>query len=212
MSRVTARRGFTLLELVVALAVTGLVTTAGYSAVALLSRDSRRADDAVRETAQAAAVRRTLAAWIAGARLTIEEDEVLFRGLDGELASDARAREPRADDELSFLTTAATGAEPGETLVRLFVDRDPRTAERGLVAALQPWRGWPVGMPTRVQLSAAAHGLEIAYLSGLAEERRWLPSWISGTVLPAAVSVTIVGDTLPALLARPLIVPLGSGS
>jgi hypothetical protein len=41
----------------------------------------------------------------------------------------------------------------------------------------------------------------------------WLPSWISSTVMPAGVELTLVpqpGDTLPALLAKPIVLPLGA--
>jgi hypothetical protein len=43
-------------------------------------------------------------------------------------------------------------------------------------------------------------------------ESEWLPSWISNTILPAAVEVRLLpaaNDSLPPLLAMPLVVATG---
>lgn len=193
--------GMTLLELLVGLAVTGLVLAAGYGALASISDHRRRAAGALDEAARAAAIRRTLTEWVAGARLAPDGDGPEFRGLD---AVDSG----RDDDELAFWTTAAAAPDGGVALVRLYVDRDPETAERGLVAELGGWRG---GTTERVELAPDARGLQVRYLSALSSEPVWLPGWISSTVLPRAVElrVTAAPDSLAPLLALPVVAALG---
>jgi hypothetical protein len=191
----------TLLELMVGLAVTGLVLAAGYAALASMADHRQRAAQALDESARAASIRRTLAGWLAGARLTPEGTGPEFRGVDGVDGG-------HDDDELSFLTTAAAAPGGGEPAVRLFVDRDPETAERGLVAELGGWRG---AARERVELAPSARGLDVRYLSGISLEPVWLPSWISSSVLPRAVEMRVDADpdSLPPLLRLPILVALG---
>jgi len=206
----------TLLELVVALTITGLMLASGYGAFATLADRRAVAAERADEVARAAALRRTLAAWLAGARLTIEEDEIAFRGLDGVRRSDGRsvaaAGAEMPDDDLTFLTTAPTPLGDGETIARLYVDRSDDTPERGLVAELMEWRGL---RRTRVELDPRVAGLDARYLSGVLGARQWLPSWVSTTVLPAGVELRVVGaigaDSLAPLLSLPITVPFGSG-
>src|SRR5262245_23485900 len=98
-----ARRGMTLIELVVALAITALAVTSGFQAYATISDRRSTAVAHADSTASAFAVRETLASWLSNARLTIEEDEVVFRAVDG-------ARRPavagRSSADLLFLTSA----------------------------------------------------------------------------------------------------------
>jgi prepilin-type N-terminal cleavage/methylation domain-containing protein len=198
------RAGMTLVELLVGLAITGMVTAIAYAAFGTLADHHRRADVAAQAALRESAVRHTLLAWLAGARLTVEEDGPQFRALDG-------AHEGRPDDELSFLTTARTPLGDAETIVRLFVDRDDRTPERGLVAELSEWRGTRVEL---VELEPRATGLDARYVSGALGQRQWLPTWISSSVLPAGAELVLTsapGDTLPPLLRLPLVVSFEGG-
>ncbi len=194
----------TLLELVVGLTVTALVLAAGFGAVAMLGDRRAAAAEVVREDARAAAVRWTLTDWLAGARLTVEQSGPAFRGLDG-------TRDDLPDDELSFLTTARTPLGERETVVRLFVDRDPATPERGLTAELIEWPGQAA---RRLEIEPKAAGLDARYRTRMASVGLTLPSWISSTVLPAGIEVTLsaaAGDSLPPVLALPIVVPFRGG-
>jgi prepilin-type N-terminal cleavage/methylation domain-containing protein len=198
------QRGMTLLELVVGLTVTGLVMTAGFGALQVLGDRRVHAEAAMNAVTRAANERAEIESWVAGARLVAEEGGPDFRGLDG-------VRDHMADDELTFLTTAPTPLGTGETVVRLYVAHDTATGPRGLTAEFAEWRGTTV---RRVALDRAVRGLDVRYLSAVLGRRVWMPSWISSTVLPAAVELRLlpaVGDTLPPLLALPLLVPLRSG-
>jgi hypothetical protein len=206
----------TLLELVIALTITGLMLSAGYATFATLADRRAVAAERADDVARAAALRRTLAGWLASARLTIEEDEIAFRGLDGVRSTNhetiAATTADLPDDDLTFLTTAPTPLGNGETLAHLYIDRTDQTPERGLVVELAEWRGT---RRARVELDTTVAGLDVRYLSGVLGARQWLPSWVSTTVLPAGLelrlSAATTKDSLPPLLAVPITVAFGSG-
>jgi len=138
----------TLLELIVGITVTGVAVSAGMAAVAALADRRRQIEAAGAETARAAVQRAEIVAWLSGARLTADEGGPLFNGLDG-------LDDHTPSDEVSFLTTAPTPLGAGETMVRLYLDRDTTTRERGLVAAFSEWRG---GRSTRLELDSTVEG------------------------------------------------------
>lgn len=198
------QRGMTLLELVIGITITGLALSAGFGALAALGDRRRQMDAAMDVVTHAATLRADLASWMGGAHLLAEEGGPNFRGLDG-----AEGRLP--DDELTFLTTAPTPLGTGETIVRLYVDRDSVTAEQGLMAAFAEWRGTE---SARLELEPHVVGIDAQYLSGVLGRPAWLSSWISSTLLPAGIELSFVGaagDTLPPLLRLPLHVPFRSG-
>jgi prepilin-type N-terminal cleavage/methylation domain-containing protein len=197
-----SRRGLTLVELLVALTITGMMMTAGYGALSTMVDHRERVMTVTDAVSSAAAKRRMLIGWLRGARLTIEGDATFegLHGVDGE----------QPDDALTFVTNAPTPLGTGETLVRLFIDRDDKTAERGLSVALSDRKG---GSVRRIEIDPHATALEIRYLSALFGSRAWLESWVSTTVLPSAVRLIVSSqqpDSLPALLRPAIVVPLGA--
>jgi hypothetical protein len=67
-------------------------------------------------------------------------------------------------------------------------------------------------------LAPDATGLRVRYLSSVFGQRSWLDSWVSTSVLPAALELRIAFDSTTtagreraahALLGTPLLVPLG---
>jgi type II secretory pathway pseudopilin PulG len=188
----------TLLEVIVGLAITGLAVTAGYSGLASILDNRARAEQAMDATLQAANERKLLRVWLAGAHLTVEDGGPAFTGLD-------RVQEQIPDDGLTFLTSATTALGNGETVVSLRIDRDPTTPERGLVATL---RGWPGTSRRTFQVDPRVRGLDIRYFSVPLGDRGWLPSWISSTLLPSGIELSLVGDSLPDLLRVPMLVPV----
>lgn len=197
-----SRRGLTLIELLVALSITGLVMVSGYGALSVMVDHRARVMTATDAVASAAAKRRMLEGWLRGARLTIEGDAT-FEGLHG-------VERDRPDDALTFVTNAPTPIGSQETLIHVYIDRDEKTPERGLTVNLTDRKG---GASRRLEVDARATGLDIRYLSGLFGKRAWLDSWVSTTVLPSAVSLTASAapaDSLPSLLRAAIVVPLGS--
>ncbi|HEX6616913.1 MAG TPA: prepilin-type N-terminal cleavage/methylation domain-containing protein [Gemmatimonadales bacterium] len=200
----TSRRGMTLMELVVGLTVAGLALAMGAAALTGATDQRARAEAAVSATARIAAERRQLAAWVAGAKLTPDGDGPPFRGLDG---TDGDL----PDDELTFLTGARVSGERGPTVIRLLVDRDSATPEQGLTAELRQLG--PGRRVARIEIEPAAASLDLRYSTRMLGRTEWLPSWISSTVLPSAVEISLgarPGDTLPGLLRLPVLIPLGN--
>lgn len=199
----TGRAGMTLLELVVSLTITGFVISAGYAALASVIDHRARADAVLDSASTTAGQRRMIIAWLSGAHVTVEQDGPIFRGLDG-------VYDHRPDDELTFLTSAATPLGGNETIVRLFVDRDSTTHERGLVAS---FREWPGNRHETLEINPLVTGLSLRYSSHQLGDHGWLPSWISTTLLPTGVELVLSadkGDTLPSLLALPIRVPFAA--
>lgn len=204
---VAARAGMTLIELIVALTITGLAVGSGYSAYATLADRRVVADHQADVIARTAAIRSTLAAWIAGARLTVEEDDIVFRSVGGtrrSLGSDL------PDADLTFFTSARTPVGNHGTIVHLFVNHDS-TSGNGLIAELREWSG---ERHSRIQIDSTVGGIDIALLSTVLGTRSWLPSWVSSTILPAGARVTLLpnpGDSLLPLLRLPITVSLENG-
>lgn len=200
-----ARRGFTLLELVIALSISAIAVSAGYGTFAFLVDQRGVTERATRETLRSWGTRETLTEWLAGARLDPQGALATeFKGLRG-------THNNLADDELTFLTTAATVLGDGESIVHLYIARDAGGASRGLAADLELWHG---ARRTTVLLDSTVAGLELAYRSSVFTAPAWSSSWASNTVLPSGVRLTMLaarGDSLRPLMRVPLVVALEGG-
>lgn len=191
----------TLLELVVGLTIAGFTMAAGYGALASIVDHREHAEAGMDAVARGAAHRRLLVEWLEGARLKVNQEGPPFRGMDG-VHGDA------PDDALTFLTTAATPLGASETVVRLYIDRDSITPERGLTAEVAIWQGVE---RQRVEIEPHAGGLDLRYSTRMLGSTEWLPSWVSSTVLPDGLELVLTpqqDDTLPPLLRLPITVPL----
>lgn len=206
------QNGFTLVELLVALTVAGLVVAAAHAALGALS-DAASRSRAAREPVQAgAAARAMLEGWM---RAAAAPDST--RPFLGTHRTDGR----EAVDELSFFISDAGSLRPGPQRVRLWVDRDLLTPAQGLLAELRPVRGGGPAPPETLQIAAAATGLTARYLVRLDGRDRWLAEWQSELLLPRAVELRLTRlarirlgapdeGGLPPLLTLPLRVPMGT--
>ena len=202
------RRGMTGVELVVALAVTGLAAVIGTATLALLTDGSAPLRAASSATEHAAAVRRTIVAWLEDAHGA----QSPFSGNSAAVFELLDVRDHgRAADQLFFTTSAPTPSGSGETFIRLYVDADPRTVERGLVAELSAWPGAPVA---RLQLDSTVSEIDVRCLTDLAESPRWLPTFLSSQAVPRGVELRLrsarPGDLAP-LLQLPIRVAVEAG-
>ena len=195
-----ARRAMTVVELIVGLTVTAVALTAGYATLGTLVDHRARVREAAAATVRAAAVRRAVADWLAGAYVTGAPLSPPFQVAD-------RTDHGRADDEVAFLTTARTplGAGGG-VVVRLFVDRDGRTPERGLTAELSEWPG---ARAERIELDSSVVALDVRCLSAALGRREWMRGWSSAVLLPQGVELR-AGAVTPERLTPLLRVPIAA--
>jgi prepilin-type N-terminal cleavage/methylation domain-containing protein len=200
MSRRHPRAGMTLLEVIVALTIAGSALASGAAVLGFLTDQQARAG--TQAVVSASAVRGAIRHWISEARLATEGDAE-FRGRPGE------------SDELTFVTSAPTDVSASGTIVRLYVASADSATGRGLMAELRPWRH--AGAPVTVSLVPDATALHVRYLSSTSGRRSWLDSWVTTSVLPAALELRIEyggatsrGDERAsrALLAEPVVVAL----
>ncbi len=193
--------GFTLVEVMVAVAVGGIVLLAGLSALTTVQDRSEHALQATTRAREVATVRNTLIDWLTSAEVSLQE---LAANFEGQNAEDLELEW----DELSFPTRSRTGLRTSPTAVRLFIDTDPETPEKGLVAELVGRIG---AEPARFELVPRAVGLNLRYLPNVDGPVEWTDSWVGQPQLPRAVEFTLLDDPddrLPALLRMPIRVVL----
>lgn len=194
------RSGFTLLEVLVAVTVGGfalsIVTGAVGTLLELRERHSRLAERAARVLA----LRQQLSDWIAAA--------VLAQGDSDTFLGTTRNGQDGAADELALLTASPTPAGSSVSRMRLRVVAYAELPVAGLVAEFET----PGELRTeRVSLDSAARTLRLQYLAGQDSIGRWTPGWISSSVLPKAVLLTITTSEVGLagdILRRPLLVPI----
>lgn len=202
--------GFTLVEVTVALLITGLAMAAGYAGLRSLSDARAAARDVHAGVVRAANVRATLEGWI--------------RAADSVVTARSRSDGALPLDRLVFVTADGGALRSGPRRVRLRIDRDPATPARGLVADLWRTDGRPRPGET-LELAPEAVGLEIRYRLDRGRGHRWVDRLDPGTESPDAVRLRMVESVrirlgpgsdggrdggLPALLRRPLVVGMAA--
>ena len=198
----TARRGFTLMEVLVGLIVSALALSAGFATLAFLADREEPVDTVSAVALRGATTRSLLIGWLSEARLQAYRRGPVFQGYDAE-------ERGTASDELNFPTRARTPLGVGITMVRLFIDRDEQTPQRGLVAELTERVS---DEPRFVEIIPEAGALEISYLMPIeGSTGEWMPTWVDNRRLPKAIRLTLTAaapDTLPSLLRYPILVAL----
>lgn len=195
------RYGLTLIELVISITLTGITVSAGYLILAMLVDNHKRAEEQVAGATTAAVERRRIIRWLSGARLS-PLGTATFKGEDG-------IRDKRPADVLTFLTNTPTPVSSSESVIQMYVDRDDSTAESGLTAIISD-----VDEQSHlvVEVDSSVTGFDVSYLSRVIGNLQWHSSWVSSTVLPAAVKIVLTSDSsdsLHPILSYPIIVPVG---
>jgi hypothetical protein len=196
-----------MIELIVALAISGVVAAAAYAAVRFAADASARLRDARTSALSGSAARLTLEGWLRGATFVDGADR--FVGLD-------RRGEGRPLDEVTYGVADAGAQRPGPHRVRLWIDRSQATRADGLVAELTPIRAGVLALPETLQLAPGAVGLRMRYRVRVLGRERWVDAWESSRELPRAIELQVVAPagTAPAtplapLWAVPMVVPRG---
>ena len=201
MTRTVARPGMTLVELIVALVVTGMVAALGAGAFSTVVDSRARTREVTHSVTHAAATRSVLISWLSSGRVSsTAERPPSTTGLN--LADD--------DDAVLVVASTSTPLNSGETVVLIYIDRDEETPEQGLVARLESLDLGSDEVQTSVtrlvQLDSTVSGLLVEYLDE--EARRWIPRREAAVRSPIAVRLTLSAaapDTLPPLLRLPIV-------
>jgi prepilin-type N-terminal cleavage/methylation domain-containing protein len=196
----SGRNGFTLVEVLVGLTVASLALLAGMGALGFVADRSHDAEDTTLAAVSGATQRALLVEWLAGARYRAPTGEQ-FEGIQDE-------RGGALMDMLLFPTTARTPLESGTTVIALYIDVDPATPERGLVAEMT---GTVFDVePRRMELVPEAAAMQLRYLPD-GGGSAWESAWLSRNMLPRMIEITLEpasGDSLPLLLRYPIRVSL----
>lgn len=180
------RGGFTLLEVIVALAITGLLVAAVYAAVDVAVQAQERNRVVQEEARRQRNARMVLSALLRSARLDPEVADPAFQGADG-LGGDA----------LRFVSTLGVpllGHAAGET-IRVHLRAEPG---RGLLLTLaDAWR--PAPTPRGLVLAPDVEAIEARYRDP--DTGVWEETWARPHDLPDAVAIAFVSAApLPTLL------------
>jgi hypothetical protein len=209
----------TLMELVIGLAITGMMATAGAFAFESIVAHRETIHDAAISTERAAALRDLLHVWVAAGTIQIPRGggpRGLTRGpggsairgaASGAMNTAAVSAAQASGDELTLTTSALNPSLVGNVRIRLYIDADDNTPEHGLSMEYQANLQQPIA---RRMLDSAIDTLEVEFLDS--RTNRWLRASEAATITnPVAVRVTLVpgtGHTVPPILQLPMIFPL----
>ncbi len=208
-----ARPGMTLMELVISLAITGMMAAAGAAAFGSIIDHRRVVRDASTATERAGALREMITSWVTAGDIRIKVGG-LPSGLGGGAA--ANSARPSAGgtsiasvtaaqgsaDELNFTTQALNPSFTGNVLIRLYIDGDANTPEKGLTIEYQPDLTKPL---VRKMLDSTIDSLRVEYLDQTTN--RWISASQAATITPKAVRVTFLSSrpNQPRILSLPLL-------
>jgi len=219
-----ARVGMTLMELMVAVAITGMMTAAGYGAFASLIDHRRALREATFRLERAAALRETIDGWLASGRPVqiIGGGPTGARGgATGITGGGARAAPTSSgmsattqtaavaatpDADLTMTTTALTPSFAPNTRLRLYIDADDDTPEQGLTIE---YIANQINTLHRQSLDTAVTGMLVEFLDG--RTHQWVRPSAGTAAQPLAVRVTLSqsemvrGDSLPGVLRLPFV-------
>jgi type II secretory pathway pseudopilin PulG len=204
----------TLMELVVAIALTGMMAAAGAATFASIIDHRRVIRESTVETERAAALREMIRTWVVSSSIQIQQgggprglSSSARGGSNATLITGGVTAAAQTGDELTFTTSAMTPTPSANTRVRLFVDGDPNTAEHGLAIEYQGGNGTPL---RRMQLDSAIGVLTVEYLDN--RTGRWYGATQAATIQPIAMRFSFgagEGDSIPRLLQVPFIFRMG---
>jgi type II secretory pathway pseudopilin PulG len=212
----------TLMELVIGLAITGMMAAAGAGAFSSIIAHRRIIRDASVDIERAAAFREMLETWINAGTVQIQRGggpRGLTRGVGAALPTGGRggitsntaavSAATAIGDEITFTTTALNPAFTANARIRLYIDGDDNTPERGLTMEYQPNLQQPL---VRKMLDSTIDTLKVEYLDPRTD--KWIRASEAATIATqTAVRVTLLpGDkhAIPAILQVPMIFMIGA--
>ena len=217
------RRGMTLMELVIGLAITGIMAAAGVAAFGSIIDHRRVIHEASASTERAAALRETIRSWVVNGTLHVQiggGPRGLTRGAarggtgpnaPGGMNVAAVTPAQATGDEFTVTTSAVTPVMTPNLAIRLYIDGDGSTPEKGLTMEYQPTPRSPL---LRKMLDSTIDTLRVEYL----DERthRWFAASQAATLgSMTAIRLTMIpSPTVPLspLVTLPLVFAIRSGS
>ena len=177
----------TLMELVIGLAITGMMATVGATAFTSIIDHRRVIREASVATERGAALRETIRSWVVSGNIRIQlggGPRGLTRSAarnDGGFVNGVRVAPDQiataAGDEITIVTSAPNPSMQPNVAIRLYVDADPSTPEAGLAIEYRP----NLQQPTqRKLLDPDIDSLKVEYLDG--RTNRWLPASEGATI------------------------------
>jgi hypothetical protein len=188
--------GTTLLELVVALAATGIILSAGFGLADQIFRTT--AEDPTTQAAfNAAELRRSLSSWFGNPLMELDGAAYPFTG------TSAPAPQVQA------LLVSAAPYTPREVIAKLFVDNTRLAPGGGLIIQLTD----PLDLSSRtLQLERDVSAMKVRYLIHTGSEAVWTEVYASSSEPPRAMEITLLpraGSRLHHILELPVLIPVG---
>lgn len=218
------RKGMTLMELVVALVITGMMAAIGAATFSSIIDHRRIIVGSTSELERASALRDQIRTWMLSGQVQVTTGGAT-RGLgrataaapiastqiqsgSSSMANTGVTAAVAGGDEITFITTAPNPANAPSVRMRLFIDADPNTPESGLTLEYQPSTATPL---KRIQLEPSIGVLTVEFLDQRLNQ--WVESTQAASITPIAVRLSMQpydGGRLPAILQVPLIFPIGT--
>lgn len=205
------------MELVVGLAITGMMAAAGVGAFSSIVDHRRVVREASMSTERAGALREMITSWIYAGTIAVQRGggpRGLTRNVAGATQPGAMNRgavsaAQASGDELTFTTSAPNPLMLANVRMRLFVDDDPNTPEHGLTVEYQPNVVQPL---VRRMLDSTIDSLHVEYLDQ--RTNRWYPASEAATItiLAARLWMHSTDSTQSPLLALPMTFAIGNPS
>jgi len=182
------RRGMTLMELVIGLTITGLMATAGARTFTQIVDHRATVREANASTERAAALRETIRSWALNGNIRVE----LGGGPRGMQMAAARALRvtvrngnqvldltpaKNSGDQVTIVTSAVNPSMLPNVAIRLYIDADDNTPEKGLAIEYQP--NLQSGL-SRKMLDSTISAIVLEYLDG--RTQRWMPAKEAATL------------------------------
>jgi len=220
MSTFVARRrsGMTLMELVIGLAITGMMAAAGAGAFSSIIDHKRIINSSTISTERAGALREMVKSWIYAGTIQTQQGggpRGLTRassgaGSAGSLAMNSTSAVSAAQasgDEISFTTTALNPSLLSNVRIRLYIDADANTPETGLTIEYQPSAQLPL---VRKMVDSTVDSLHVDYLDQ--RTNRWYAASEAATITikAARISMHSKDSTASPLLSLPMIFMIGN--
>lgn len=226
--RPPARRGMTLMELVVALVITGMMAAMGAATFSSIIDHRRIILSATGEMERASALRDQIRTWMlsgtvqivtggagrglgrAGTTISASNITMSFNNSAASSTNSGNGitAAVAGGDELTFVTTAPNPANAPSVRMRLFIDADESTPETGLTLEYQPSTSTPL---KRIQLEPTIGVLKVEFLDQ--RTNQWFESNQGAAVTPIAVRLSMQpydGGRIPGILQLPMVFPIGA--